>query len=348
MQSVYSEVLQFRGTHYEFGKRQGELLKSSYILPNRKKQWNKDSYNFLINEQDYKEAINTYAPLLLEEITGLADALEMSMIDAIRNFGGYYLQFRRSGCSIFTTEQFMIRNYDNHPLTYEGRFVLFEPTDGGYATIGPSMQITGRTDGMNEKGLAMGYNFINKRQSDDGFVCNMIGRLVLQLCSDVDEAIDFLKEIPHRMSFSYVLLDATGKSVVVEASPRRVAVREANYCTNHFEILTEENRYRMEDSMARENAILKAQHPKIPFEDAFQMMNGSDQGVFSSKYGAWAGTIHTASYHPKEKYVGFALGGDKRPVMISFDKWLDGENLLITKLRGSLTSKDVFINMKRL
>ena len=213
MISVYSDVIQFRGNHYDFGYRQGELLKDSLILANREKFWRKPStvYNFKIDE-------NT---------------------DTILQFGGYYLEYGKSGCSTFTGTEFLMRNYDNDPFSYEGRYVLYQPTDTahGYATIGPTMQITGRTDGSNEKGLSMGDNLINRMSSDTGFICNMIGRILLETCANVEEAISLLKEIPHRRSFSYMLLDQTGKSFVVEASPREVILHQSNICPNHFDVI---------------------------------------------------------------------------------------------------------------
>ena len=57
MISVYSDVIQFRGNHYDFGYMQGELLKDSPILANRKKFWGNKSKlcNFIIDEIEVKK-----------------------------------------------------------------------------------------------------------------------------------------------------------------------------------------------------------------------------------------------------------------------------------------------------
>lgn len=345
MKQVYSDVFQYRGNHYNFGYMQGMQLKQSPIVRNRAKQWGpQKNRKFIINETKYKDVILHFAPNIWDEICGLADALEINMLAAIRDFGGYYLEYGKSGCSIFTNADYLIRNYDNDPLSYEGRFIFYQPSDGGYASIGPTMQITGRTDGINEKGLAMGYNFVNRKKSADGFMCNMIGRIVLEICANVDEAIKLLKEIPHRHSFNYVLVDQT-KSIIVEASPRNVEIYQSNVCTNHFQVLEEENRYRMDDSIQRHQMMKLQQKSTLQAEYAFQLLNDTGKGVFSKKYGAWAGTIHTAAYFPKEMSVWFSLGGDQKPLVFNFKKWLQGENTNIKRVKGLLDARSGFVNM---
>ena len=63
MINVYSDVIQFRGNHYDFGYKQGELLNDSLILANREKWWRKPStlYNFRIDEIEVKEMIVSFA-----------------------------------------------------------------------------------------------------------------------------------------------------------------------------------------------------------------------------------------------------------------------------------------------
>src|SRR5699024_11641682 len=88
---------------------------------------------------------------LWEELKGFQSVLDWPMEEVLLEFGGYRVESIRSGCSIFTTENYMIRNYDYHPITYEGRFVLFHPSDGGYAVISPSLRVMGMIYGLNVK-----------------------------------------------------------------------------------------------------------------------------------------------------------------------------------------------------
>ena len=347
MKSYYSDVFQFRGSHYDFGFLQGQQLKNSSILPNRERQWRKrENRHFIVDPETSMSMLRNIAPQVLDEIQGLADALELNITEAFKKFGGYYLELTRSGCSIFTESNFFVRNYDSHPRGYEGRYIFYQPTDQGYAFMGPTMQITGRIDGMNEKGLVIGYNFTHTKKSADGFMCSMIARLVLETCSDTDEAVALLKDIPHRHSFSYVVQDSRGIPYVIEASPRNVAVRQSNICTNHFHMLHEENRYRQEETREREQNIMdKQQNTSKPYE-AFKIMNSLNEGIASTKYDASAGTIHTSVYLPKELKALFVIGLDRKPVIFDFNKWLQGEDIKITKIKGELDFDKPFVNME--
>ncbi|GAA4061906.1 C45 family peptidase [Amphibacillus indicireducens] len=273
MIKVFTVLIQFRGSHYQLGFEQGQDLKDSVLLKNRRTQWQKRrKRQFFTDVSEAVELLNQFGPGLVAELQGLADGLAWTFEQAVKEFSGYYLEEERSGCSIMTGTDFLVRNYDSHPSSYEGRLVVYQPSDGGYASIGPSMQITGRMDGINEKGFAMGYNFTNRIGSGDGFVCNMIGRILLENCATVDEGIELLKAIPHRSSFSYILFDRTGESVVVEASPRKVVVRPANMCTNHFELLKEENRYQSDESIERLNRIKAQWRPSLSTRQAYQFL----------------------------------------------------------------------------
>lgn len=215
MKKIYSDIIQFRGTHFDFGFMQGELIKDSLSVKNREDQWKVRKPRFSINEAEVKKAITRFAPGIWDELLGIREALQWPMERVMQEFGGYRLDYVRSGCSILTGADYLIRNYDYHPKTYEGRYTFYQPTDQGYAMIGPSQRVTGRMDGMNEKGLVIGYNFMNRKKPADGFICCMIGRLILEACANVEEAVEMLKEIPHRHSFTYVVHDTSGETYAV-------------------------------------------------------------------------------------------------------------------------------------
>ncbi|TDL31000.1 acyl-CoA--6-aminopenicillanic acid acyltransferase [Jeotgalibacillus sp. S-D1] len=347
MKQIYSEILSFRGNHYEFGYYQGKLLENSLTVQNREKQWKVRKPRFIVEESEAKEAITQFTPGLWQELKGLQEALEWPMNQVLMEFGGYRVNYNRSGCSIMTGDGYMMRNYDYMPKTYEGRYAFYQPTDMGYATAGPTQRITGRMDGMNEHGLCLGYNFMHRKKPGPGFICCAIGRMVLESCVNTKEAVAMLKEIPHRHSFSYTVFDRSSQTYIVETSPRGVEVRQSNVCTNHFDIMTDENRNHLEDSMKRLDAITAQRDGVKSAYEAFRLMNDTDKGVFSKQYRNWAGTIHTSGYLPNKMKAWFALGGDQEPVELDFGKWLQGEELKFDRITGEVDTDIPFVHMDR-
>ncbi|MBM7692764.1 putative choloylglycine hydrolase [Peribacillus deserti] len=345
MKQIYSDVIQFRGTHYDFGCYQGERIKDSLTVKNRENQWKVRKPRFTVSAQEVKKAIMPFAPGVWDELLGLQAALEWPMESVLQEFGGYRLDYVKSGCSILTGDHYLIRNYDYHPKTYEGRYVFYQPEDQGYAIAGPSQRVTGRMDGMNEKGLAIGYNFMHRKNPGDGFICCMIGRLILEACANVEEAVAMLKEIPHRHSFSYIVHDKSNETYIIETSPRGVEVRQSRSCTNHFEILKHENRNHLVDSKRRLEIMQEQQERLSSAQKAFRLLNDPAQGVFSNLYSSWAGTIHTSAYFPREMKTWMALGGDQQPVEFDFAKWLQGEDVKIKRITGEIDTDIPFVHM---
>jgi len=347
MRQVYSDVFQFRGSHYDYGYKQGERLRNSLLIKKRHQDWELRRPRFKIDESEAKRAFMRFAPAIWDELLGLRDALEQPMEIILRDFGNYRVEPVKSGCSILTDKNYMVRNYDYHPKTYDGRFHFFQPTDNGYAVAGPTQRVTGRMDGMNEKGLVMGYNFIHRKKTGDGFVCHMIGRIILETCANVEEAVQLVKEIPHRNSFSYVVLDRNEETFVIEATPRSVHVRKANVCTNHFEVLQHENRRFISESQERMDNIDQQKKQVTDAAKGFRLLNDTDKGVFVENYKSWSGTIHTSAYFPKEKKIWFALGGNQEPITLDFGKWLHGENTNKHQIHGEIDTDIGFANMVR-
>lgn len=342
MQDVKTVITEFRGNHYDFGVSQAEWLKTTLMMENREREWRLRRPRFDIDPIETEEVYKRFAPKIWEELMGIQDGLKLPIEQVLLNFGHYRVYAKESGCSVFTTEDYLVRNYDYHPATYDGRLTFFQPNDGGLATMAPVSRITGRMDGINEMGLTMGYNFMHRKKPGDGFVCYMVGRIILETCASVEDAVELLKEIPHRSSFSYILLDRQGVTKIVEITPRDVVVREHHYCTNHFEVLTHENRRVLSDSKARMQAMTEQVDNTLSAAQAFKIMNDPEGGIFSKLYSSWSGTIHTSCYFPEDLTARFTLGGGNEIVDLDFKAWLDGQALPFTVIKGKIDSDITF------
>jgi predicted choloylglycine hydrolase len=62
MKKIFTDVLQFRGSHYDYGFRQGKLLKDSILIKNRERQWKVRKPLFRINIEETKRVFQQFAP----------------------------------------------------------------------------------------------------------------------------------------------------------------------------------------------------------------------------------------------------------------------------------------------
>ncbi len=130
MKTYYANVIQFRGDHRSFGFNQGEWLRKSSLYQIYTDPHITRKLRFSVDRQESVAWLTELFPEFLEELMGLAEGLKLTIDETILHFSGYQQEWKRSGCTIFTGDHYMVRNYDYHPKTYEGRVVLYQPNLG--------------------------------------------------------------------------------------------------------------------------------------------------------------------------------------------------------------------------
>ncbi len=115
-------------------------------------------------------------------------------------FSGYGTpEIQGMGCSSIVNSKMLVRNYDFSPEVYDARLVFTQPNEG-YASIGHSLHEMGRTEGVNEKGLAVALHFVNSKETQNGLTAGSIIRILLDTCKNTDEAVNMIKQLPHSWS----------------------------------------------------------------------------------------------------------------------------------------------------
>ncbi|MFX0026863.1 MAG: C45 family autoproteolytic acyltransferase/hydrolase [Candidatus Hermodarchaeota archaeon] len=167
-----------------------------------------------------------------------------------------------------TSDNSMIfgRNYDFPNVLQPFQIVREEIPENGYRNINfTQYPLTGCHMGMNEKGLAIGYNYGRSWKKDPldfrlkGIPGTFIVQEVLETCAETQEAVDFIVKFTGRANgCHYGLIDATGDTCVIETTSTRHAIRrpENNILahTNHYQTqelknanLPEYVRFKMDD-----------------------------------------------------------------------------------------------------
>ncbi len=227
------------GEFYEMGLKYGTLLyeKANFAIPTISKQ--KTDFG-LKSYQDLK----TFFPEVIEEIEGFAKGIK----DKPEKLGAFLLSlgvFNSTGqCSVFAVKNndstVVGRNYDM--LFDFKKFTessLIAPKDK-YAYISQSDVFIGRSDGINEKGLAVAMSFVNGTEIQTGISFHFIVRKILEDCENTKQAIELIQKAKVSSANNFLLADKNGEIAVVESAPQKSYVRrpEKNerfiYITNEF------------------------------------------------------------------------------------------------------------------
>ena len=226
------DIIQIRDSSFNIGKKIGNYIQNRPIL--------KTLEMITKPEIDYINMMTVFTyftPHLIDELEGLAEGLKLPFNKTAALFSGYDVpKTEAMGCSAIVTKDHYTRNYDFSPVLYDGCFSLLQP-EKAISTAGYNLQAIGRHDGVNEHGLVLGLHFVSNNEYTKGLSAWTSVRMILDTCTNLEDAIHMLKEIPHAACYNFSIGDRAGNIAAVEASPDKVIVRRDELlltCVNHF------------------------------------------------------------------------------------------------------------------
>lgn len=284
VQSAIYRHLVLEGTSYDVGKKLGEYirtetdqireftLKSSTLEKNEK-----------IHIEKSIEFFDKYCPGINDEIKGMAEGLGVDIEQLLYYFSSY----RSKGCCSQMVvlpkitrngHIYLARNYEYCP--HESDLCLITTKVKGKAShIGFSELGLGRNDGINEHGLCISMSNAAPGQTSDsiGVEFWVIIRAVLDLCTNVSEVIELIKNIPTSTYTNFIVADKNANSALIEVAGSKKSIERISgshskqylCAANHFtskEMLKYDNG-RYWDSVARYIAMELRINNGIPYVD---------------------------------------------------------------------------------
>lgn len=234
--TVYEQCLE--GDDYEMGLGYGRMLAEVGFAPPAA------SPPKLAFARECERIVREHAPELLEELRGVADGgrFDPALINSFALTLG-----EQPACSVVAISgrhtadggPLFGRNFDFFEWDAEHQEIYRTYPEGRLASIGCSDVFVGREDGVNEAGLAMAQTHVSGTSVEPGVLFSIAGRMVLDRCRDVPEAVALLESIPHVRANNWLLADARDAIAIVETGPGGVA---ATYAEDGFAIATNQFR----------------------------------------------------------------------------------------------------------
>ncbi len=252
MNILFFFPVELEGSAWDIGYKRGrvfrDLLRSlvetylPYYTGSRKKEHEK------LTERIAKEMRDLF-PDKLEELEGIAAGSgipkkDIFMINAWWENPVYPPKFPPdSGCSAFALTDTVVGPVMGQTLDIRRNpywVMIFVKPRKGYSFYGTlRVDMLGGCRCINEKGLCIGGGTVAVKDRGEGLPRPVVFRALIERCSTVDEAVDFLGDVKVsvKVGTNLLILDSSGSVAVIEKSPTKMAVRwgDDGICaTNHF------------------------------------------------------------------------------------------------------------------
>ncbi|UHA76298.1 choloylglycine hydrolase [Paenibacillus sp. 481] len=331
-ESVQGYFVQLQGSSYEVGRQQALFVKRyphllhSLLAPPQQRvgtSW-----------QEHAQLLDTYCAGLNEELAGFCEELQLSPAQL------HYVDstWLTTGCSICAVQPakmidkrpYLLRNYDLAPQMDDMRLCSTAVT-GLYRHTGFSTAFFGRSEGMNEWGLAVAFascgmpvgNYPGLKQPQaTGLQFWAVVRSLLERCRDTAEALALIDEMPIASNMNLIVMDRTGATAFIETvdGARAVSVLEPDSsgqgytaATNHAVLPTIQSLdpRRLQHSVIRYNQINAhmEQHPKLTKAQLRQLVETSyPEGLTVHNYKEWFGTIRSMLFDLEAQELNVCFG----------------------------------------
>lgn len=240
------------GSHYEIGKRQGEIIKKNEeaIKMYTSGKFNPEKSKFADFDEVYK-FYNKHCPGLSEEAQGFADVLDVKLNQLF--FYDFPLSIQNN-CSQFVSLPSITK--DKHVLvsrSYEWNFddedlqLRTTKVENKFKHIGFSGMCYGRYEGLNDQGLCVTVSSggaWDAPQKNKSLNWALAVRVLLDNCKDVSEATKTLQKMPVEGTNIFILSDINGNASYLECFDTQYDIKqfdqssEGKYIigTNHYNL----------------------------------------------------------------------------------------------------------------
>lgn len=194
------------------------------------------------------------------------------------------------------TGPILVRNYDLDPRLNESTLLCTNWT-GGRKVMGMVEGMSGLSDGINDAGLAASLTFGGRVNVGSGFGIPLIMRYLLEMCVDVQDALEVLRAIPSHMSYNVTLLDKQGHYATVYLAPDRPPMVTKQACTTNHQLGVEWPAHAELSETVKRSETLQQRLPQIHNEAGLKQCF-MQEPVFRTGYERGFGTVYTAAYRP--------------------------------------------------